>query len=463
MKKFFCFVLVFILIGTTAFAASFEIEDNPDYKHPAFSKYANGNSNAYYDTSKPVSYDNKSTSNSYFWAYSTTWFSPNYKFAWAEGASGSDDDYAISLTATSDDVLSEGYLYLFYVGDNVFKNRDHIVTEFDVKLATTTDRFAVSDVTLWGSGVSRVLFDSNGKIYGTDHAYSADTWMHVKLDLDYVSGKCSMWVDDAKVIDNVAMVSGTWNKNSRLSMYISQRTQKESGEARASFSVDNVLVYAVGKDVSEYVSMNVAHSDGTPASVTEAPVNPVINLQFPADFDTTLLNNENISIANSQGNNIPCDLAVDSAVSAVVITPERQLSYEADYHIRLSDEIRKECKSTNPALGKLTFTTGNMRDVVISDFALSSDVAGKVAQVRATLTNNTSDLLGAGVILAIYNEHGGLVSIKRVNISLSSGTNTLTDEISVTLPVEFDSNYAVKLFVTPSRSYNIIDEYIYVG
>lgn len=459
MKKIFFSFLAFLLICTTAFGASFQIEDNPNYKHPSLSLNSNGNATAYYDTSKPVSYDAKSTSNSYFWAFNSSWYSPKYKFSWAEGASGSDGDYAISLTATSDAVLSEGHLYLYYVGDNAFKNRGgSFFTEFDLKLSTTTDRFMIYDLPIWGSGNYRTLFNENGKIAGTDVPYSANTWMHVKLELNYETSKCNMWVDNTKVVDNVSMVSGTYNKSSRIDVYLKQQTAKSSGEQRASFALDNFIAYVVGKDISSYVTMDITDSDGTPAISSQSPVNPKIKLTFPNAFNVSLLNNENIVLTNASGNEVPCDINVDSSAFTATLIPKRTLSFEETYSVKLSDEIRKGCKSTNPATGKLKFTTANERDVVISGFSLSSQDAGNSASAIATLTNNTGSSKQSGLMLAVYNKDGGLCAIKRVNLTLSAGANSLTNELSLTLPADFDAMCKVKLFVTPADDYNIIHE-----
>ncbi len=96
--------------------------------------------------------------------------------------------------------------------------------------------------------------------------------------------------------------------------------------------------------------------------------------------------------------------------------------------------------------------------IEISDFTLTSSAPGETTYAQATLTNNTGSSFNTGVMLALYNDEGGLESIKRVNLNLSNGANSLSNELSLTLPAGFDSDYMVKLFVTPADDYTIIHE-----
>ena len=451
-----------MLICSTALGATFRIEDNPNYKHPVVTS---GTASSFYNpTSSPVTFDNRSTANDNFHGGLNTAYLNNYTFSWVAGPSGEANDYAASVTAKDGTTIKTGdnnYLYLFYSGSAFSGRGGSMFLEFDLKLNTTTDRFKIMSIPLWnGGGIGRILFDETGKVYGTDIAYSSGEWMHVKLEANFTTSKCNMWLNDSLVKSNVAMTTGTWGEGTRINMYIDQRTAKSDGQTTAGFAVDNILAWVVGKDISSYVTMNISNSDGI-ASNSSVPVDSKIKLTFPDNFDLSLLNSDNVKLADSYGTIVPCDISLDSALFELTLSPASDLDFETAYTVKLSDEIRKKCKSSNPALGKLKFTTNNEREVVISSFSLTSSSPLGIAKAQATLTNNTGSNFNTGVMLAVYNEDGGLEAIKRVNLNLSNGANSLSNELSLTLPAGFDSDYMVKLFVTPADDYTIIHEAIY--
>lgn len=459
MKKIIISFFAFMLICTTALGASFQIEDNPNYKHPVVTS---GTASSFYNpTSSPVTFNNRSSANDNFHGGISTASHPNYTFSWTAGPSGEENDYAASLNAKDGTTIKTGdnnYLYLFYSGSAFSSRGGSMFLEFDLKLNTTTDRFKIMSIPLWnGGGVGRTLFGEDGKVYGTNVAYSSGEWMHVKLEANFTTSKCNMWLNGSLVKSNVAMTTGTWGEGTRINMYIDQRTAKSDGQSVAGFAVDNVLAWVAGKDISNYVTMNISNSDGN-ASSASVPVDSKIKLTFPDAFDLSLLNGENIKLTDSYGTEASCDISVDSALYEVTLTPMNKLDFETNYTVKLSDEIRKKCKSNNPALGKLTFTTNNERAIVVSSFNLTSTTPSGTSKAQATLTNNTGVAYNTGVMLAVYNEEGGLEAVKRVILNLSNGSNTLTDELSLTLPADFDASYKVKLFVTPADDYEIIHE-----
>ena len=457
MKKIIFNFLALMLICTTALGANFEIEDNPNYKHPVVTS---GTASSFYNpTSSPVTFNNQSKGNDNFHGGLNTTYLPDYTFSWVAGASGAANDYAASVTAKNGTKLNTGdndYLYLFYSGSSFSGRGGSMFLEFDLKLNTTTDRFKIMSIPLWeGGGIGRILFGEDGKVYGTNIAYSSGEWMHVKLESNFTTSKCNMWVNGTLVKSNVNMKTGTWGEGTRINMYIDQRTAKSDGQPLAGFAVDNILAYVVGKDISTYVTMNLSNSDGA-ALAASAPVDSKIKLTFPNNFNLSLLNSENIKLTDNYGLDVACDIKIDSAAFSAELTPKADLAFETNYTVKLSDEIRKGCKSNNPALGKLMFTTNNERDVVISNFSLTSSVAGGTTKAQATLTNNTGSNFNTGVMLAVYNKDNGLEFIKRVNLNLANGANTLSDELSFTLPAGFDSDYKVKLFVTLANDYEVI-------
>lgn len=464
MKRILQTFVAVLLLSTNAFAASFEIDKNPDYRS---SLIDSGNTNyasyksTYADTQNPVTYDNKSAKIGNL--FDNKW-QDGYGFSWVTGASGKAEDWAPCITAvTNETSTTSGSLYLFYQGgDHKLKEGGGtICAEFDIKVNTTNDRVLIQDIAKWtaiSDSNADIFLGEDGKVAGTGYTYRAGEWMHFKMTVDFDASKWNVWMDGTQIINNMPIASKySWDKNTRFRFRVAQVSAKSDGDIRAGFAVDNFLAYAVGRDISKHVTLEFLNSDGSPLSSGEsANSDSKIKLHFESGFDASLLNNENIIIENENGASIPYEASSDG--TAYVITPLRKLNYESTYRVRISDELRKSKCSYRPPVGSISFKTGNNRDVVIDTWALSSAEGTGVLAANATLINNTGADFDAAVTIVFYNDKNGVISIARKNHKLISGKNVLGNALTIGNPYDTVPNAAVRIFVTPANSYRIIDE-----
>ena len=168
MKRILHTFVAVLLLSTNVFAASFEIDKNPDYRS---SLIDSGNTNyasyksTYADTQNPVTYDNKSAKIGNL--FDNKW-QDGYGFSWVTGASGKAEDWAPCITAVTnetstidvDDVLvNHGYDrdHSFSFDAAVNPQRDseyHYYLTTNGKGLTTVDGiYAVGDISKYDNKV----------------------------------------------------------------------------------------------------------------------------------------------------------------------------------------------------------------------------------------------------------------------------------------------------------------------
>lgn len=169
------------------------------------------------------------------------------------GRSGDSNDYSFSLkfintnTTSSDD---DGFLMTYgSSGENTLLSRDGgiISFEFDLFLGTTEDAFGLY-LPLWHGTVegapgssSTWIFGPDGKITGTDVPYSANKWMHLKMEYDFDNDLWNVWFanegePEQHVVADVPAASNIWSftrKWDRTTYLLHQRGTKTTDEAGA--------------------------------------------------------------------------------------------------------------------------------------------------------------------------------------------------------------------------------------
>lgn len=169
------------------------------------------------------------------------------------GRSGDSNDYSFSLKfkvtdTTSSDV--DGLLMTYgSSGENTLLSRDGgiISFEFDLFLGTTEDAFGLN-LPLWHGKVagepdssSTWIFGPDGKITGTDVPYSANQWMHLKMEYDFDNDLWNVWfanegepeqhvVADVPAASNIWAFTRNWDRTTYL---LHQRGTKTANEAGA--------------------------------------------------------------------------------------------------------------------------------------------------------------------------------------------------------------------------------------
>ncbi len=169
------------------------------------------------------------------------------------GRSGDSNDYSFSLkfintskTSSDDDGLLMTY---GSSGENTLLSRDGgiISFEFDLFLGTTEDAFGLN-LPLWHGKVagepdssSAWIFGPDGKITGTDVPYSANQWMHLKMEYDFDNDLWNVWfanegepeqhvVADVPAASNIWTYTRNWDRTTYL---LHQRGTKTADEAGA--------------------------------------------------------------------------------------------------------------------------------------------------------------------------------------------------------------------------------------
>lgn len=169
------------------------------------------------------------------------------------GRSGDSNDYSFSLkfkvtdTTGADD---DGLLMTYGSSDsNTLLSRDGgiISFEFDLFLGTTEDAFGLN-LPLWHGTVegapgssSTWIFGPDGKITGTDVPYSANQWMHLKMEYDFDNDLWNVWFvnegePEQHVVADVPAASNIWayTRNwDRATYLLHQRGTKTADEAGA--------------------------------------------------------------------------------------------------------------------------------------------------------------------------------------------------------------------------------------
>ena len=169
------------------------------------------------------------------------------------GRSGDSNDYSFSLkfTNTSKTSADDDGLLMTYgsSGDNTLLSRDGgiISFEFDLFLGTTEDAFGLN-LPLWHGKVagepdssSAWIFGPDGKITGTDVPYSANQWMHLKMEYDFDNDLWNVWFanegePEQHVVADVPAASNNWSftRNwDRTTYLLHQRGTKTADEAGA--------------------------------------------------------------------------------------------------------------------------------------------------------------------------------------------------------------------------------------
>lgn len=169
------------------------------------------------------------------------------------GRSGDSNDYSFSLKfkvtdTTSSDV--DGLLMTYgSSGENTLLSRDGgiISFEFDLFLGTTEDAFGLN-LPLWHGKVagepdssSTWIFGPDGKITGTDVPYSANQWMHLKMEYDFDNDLWNVWFanegePEQHVVADVPAASNIWSYTrnwDRTTYLLHQRGTKTADEAGA--------------------------------------------------------------------------------------------------------------------------------------------------------------------------------------------------------------------------------------
>lgn len=169
------------------------------------------------------------------------------------GRSGDSNDYSFSLkfTNTSKTSADDDGLLMTYgsSGDNTLLSRDGgiISFEFDLFLGTTEDAFGLN-LPLWHGKVagepdssSAWIFGPDGKITGTDVPYSANQWMHLKMEYDFDNDLWNVWFanegePEQHVVADVPAASNNWSFTrswDRTTYLLHQRGTKTADEAGA--------------------------------------------------------------------------------------------------------------------------------------------------------------------------------------------------------------------------------------
>lgn len=169
------------------------------------------------------------------------------------GRSGDSNDYSFSLKFKGTDttwVDDDGLLMTYGTSDrNTLLSRDGgiISFEFDLFLGTTEDAFGLN-LPLWHGTVegapgssSTWIFGPDGKITGTDVPYSANKWMHLKMEYDFDNDLWNVWFTnegepEQHVVADVPAASNIWSytrKWDRTTYLLQQRVKKTTDEAGA--------------------------------------------------------------------------------------------------------------------------------------------------------------------------------------------------------------------------------------
>ena len=169
------------------------------------------------------------------------------------GRSGDSNDYSFSLKFKVTDTtwLDDDGLLMTYgtSGENTLLSRDGgiISFEFDLFLGTTEDAFGLY-LPLWHGTVegapgssSTWIFGPDGKITGTDVPYSANKWMHLKMEYDFDNDLWNVWFanegePEQHVVADVPAASNIWSYTrnwDRTTYLLQQRVKKTTDEAGA--------------------------------------------------------------------------------------------------------------------------------------------------------------------------------------------------------------------------------------
>ena len=171
------------------------------------------------------------------------------------GRTGTENDYAGSLTfknTNTTDSDKDGFTMTYgTTNTNTALSRDGgiISFEFDILLGTTEDAFGLT-LPLWHGKVagepavsSTWIFGPDGKITGTEVPYSANQWMHLKMEYDFDNDLWNVWLanegePEQHVITDVHASTDTFSadytkKWERAQYIINQRGTKTTDEAGA--------------------------------------------------------------------------------------------------------------------------------------------------------------------------------------------------------------------------------------
>ncbi|MBR5506782.1 MAG: hypothetical protein IKV88_01910 [Clostridia bacterium] len=446
LKKFISSLIIISMVSVCAFAASFEIDDNPDYVSSITTSAASG---SYYKNGKVNTFDDKSENS--FYADTPPSRNKNSTFSWIEGASGEEDDWAPYLEVNTDAALNlyadtNDRMFFFTTPKAQYSDPGTLHLNYDIKINTSNDLIFLSDIQLWGTRGSKtdwILFGNDGKLVGTDYSYKVGEWFNMKMTLDIKSGLWNVWVDGEHVLEDRPKNANWWNDYSRIAFHLTQTTEKTPGEKRAGFAIDNLQIYFTGKDINEFVTVSYEDSENTEVSKL-----PVQYGKIVADFDkmpdSSLINNENIKLINSYGGEIPCEFEIlTEGEKKVKILPKKKLLGESAYHLKISDEIRKTDSTYRPPLGTITVETAPSFKTKISFIeifdkpGLSFVRPGEEFDVTVGLSNTSDDDAVSSVIVVLKNEKEGITSIRNAIVKLD-GQGNKTLNLRLKAPLDFN-------------------------
>lgn len=237
-----------------------------------------------------------------------------------EYKSGNDlnDEFKISSHGNnklSYEAKSDGSMYYYLksaVPDgNSYLNHDigliggRYCMETDIKLNRTTDYVyfefgfntkgieSISDgyVTPNLIGTYPKLFDSNGKILGTDKAYSANEWMHLKYVLDFNLHQAELYIDDS-ISKTQVFPDILQNENAKL--YNKFRLKAWNGSvgnaSDMGFYLKNTRFYNEG-NMPIFTGL---YYDGKAADKVISSASKTITFSFDREFDDLLFLSDNV-------------------------------------------------------------------------------------------------------------------------------------------------------------------------
>lgn len=208
------------------------------------------------------------------------------------GRTGTENDYAGSLTFKNTNTTAsdgDGFIMTYgTTGTNTALSRDGgiISFEFDILLGTTEDAFGLT-LPLWHGKVagepttsSTWIFGPDGKITGTEVPYSANQWMHLKMEYDFDNDLWNVWFanegePEQHVITDVHASTDTfgadYTKKWESAQYIiNQRGTKTTDEAGAVVNPAHVRIdnYSQKRFEKLPAFSNVSYTEGSEQVLT---------------------------------------------------------------------------------------------------------------------------------------------------------------------------------------------------
>lgn len=373
------------------------------------------------------------------------------------GRSGADGDYSGSFKyKNTNNSASDANGFIMTYGNeayNTLLSRDGgiLSIEFDVSLGTTEDAFGLN-LPLWHDSVagqpgasSAWIFGPDGKIAGTEVPYSANQWMHLKMEYDFDNNLWNVWLTkdgepEEHIVTDTPAATGIWNfadKKWDRTMYllhqIGTKTTDEAGNVvnPAYVKIDNYSQKRFEK-IPSFSLVSYTEEDDTALTASELKISDKADkaiLTLDRDMDEILSSDVSLKINGEEKDK---NVTFDKASKKITVSLPADIKDGDKIDISLLGTAKAHKIENNKILEDGTHETISIeigQPVSVSLNVVSSDIFIKSFSVdgsnaSAEIWNGSgADIENAVLVVAGFNGTR-LASVSYTSIaSITTGSN----------------------------------------